>query len=425
MGQARVRPGPDPVNRPSSIGRVRTVLFVGAGRHQRRAIAQAKAMKLRVAAVDRNSDAPGLADADIKRIVDFADVDAVLRATKQIKIDGVLTVSADRAVPVVAAVAEARGLPGIGTETAHLMTHKVAMRRRLAEAGVPQPRFAAVRNLAETRRAADAVGFPAVLKPADSGGQRGVFRVESLDDVDVHLHEALAASPSAEAILEEYVEGTELNGIVVARNGETIPLTLSDRLRPPGIGFGVGWIHVYPPTIEPGQLEESERVAEHTVHALGLQTGIAFPQLIAAPDGRVVVVECAARIPGGQMADLVRVAVGVDLVELQIRMALGDDLPDELVRPRFSQPLAIRFLTAEPGPLTAGRVERIGPLDKVLAFPGVVQAELYLRAGEVIRPVRLDGDRRGYVIATAGTNLEALDRAEAAARLVDVEVVPA
>jgi hypothetical protein len=39
--------------------------------------------------------------------------------------------------------------------------------------------------------------------------------------------------------------------------------------------------------------------------------------------------------------------------------------------------------------------------------------------------VRLDGDRRGYVIATAATNLEALERAEAAARLVDVEVEPA
>ena len=48
--------------------------------------------------------------------------------------------------------------------------------------------------------------------------------------------------------------------------------------------------------------------------------------------------------------------------------------------------------------------------------------EAYLQIGEVIRPVRLDGDRRGYVIATADTNLEALDRAEAAARLLDVEV---
>jgi biotin carboxylase len=401
---------------------VRTVLFIGAGRHQRRAILHAKSLGLRVAAVDRNPDAPGLAEVDVAKVVDFSDADAVLEATARLKVDGVLTVSADRAVPVVAAVAEARGLPGIGTATAHLMTNKIAMRRRLADAGVPQPRFAAVRTLAETRRAANEVGFPAVLKPADSGGQRGVFRVESLDDVDAHLHEALFASPTEEAILEEFVEGTEMNGIVLARDGETIPLTLSDRLRPPGVGFGVGWIHVYPATAYGEQLEESERVAQHVVHALGLRTGVGFPQLIAHPDGRVLVVECAARIPGGQMADLVRHAVGVDLVDVQIRMALGDPLPDEVVKPKFSQPLAIRFLTAQPGPLPTGRVRRVGPLDKVLAFPGVVQADTYLQVGETIRPVRLDGDRRGYVIAVADTNLEALDRAEAAARLLDVEV---
>jgi len=401
---------------------VKTILFVGAGRHQRRAILRAKELGLRVAAVDRNPDAPGLAEANIAKVVDFADPEAVLKATARLSIDGVMTVSADRAVPVVAAMAEARGLPGIGVETAHLMTNKIAMRRQLADAGVPQPRFAALRTISETRRAADEVGFPSVLKPADSGGQRGIFRVESLDDIHAHLHEAVGASPTGEAILEEFVDGTEMNGIVIARDGESIPLTLSDRLRPPGVGFGVGWIHVYPATTYGSQLEESERVAVHTVHALGLRTGIAFPQLIAASGGRVIVVECAARIPGGQMADLVRFATGVDLVEVQIRMALGEALPDELVLPKFKQPLAIRFLTAEPGPLPTGRVKRIGPLDKVLAFPGVVQADVYLEVGETIRPVRVDGDRRGYVIATADTNFEALERAEAAARLLDVEV---
>jgi biotin carboxylase len=401
---------------------LKTILFVGAGRHQRRAILRAKELGLRVVAVDRNPDALGLQEADERRVVDFSDPQAVIDAVVGLELDGVLTVSADRAVPVVAAVAEARGLPGIGVETAHLMTHKVAMRRRLAEVGVPQPRFAALRSIAERRRAADEVGFPAVLKPADSGGQRGIFRVDSLDDVEAHLHEALIASPTGEAILEEFVDGTEMNGIVIARGGEAIPLTLSDRLRPPGIGFGVGWIHLYPATIYGDQLAESERVAAQTVRTLGLGNGVAFPQLIAAPDGRVVVVECAARIPGGQMADLVRHAVGVDLVEVQIRMALGDELPDELVLPRFRQPLAIRFLTASPGPLAEGRVTRIGPLDRVLEMPGVVQAETYLVEGETIRPVRVDGDRRGYVIAVADTNLEALELAEAAAREIDVEV---
>ena len=400
----------------------RTVLFVGAGRHQRRAIVRAKELGLRVVGVDKSPDAPGLAEADVAEIVDFADVAAVTEVARRHGVDGALTVSADRAVPVVAAVTEALGLPSIGTATAHRMTQKITMRRVLADAGVPQPAFAAARSLAESRAALAATGLPAVLKPADSGGQRGVFRLESVDDLERHLHAALAESPTGEAIVEAFSEGTEMNGIVVVRGGEARVLTLSDRLRPPGIGFGVGWIHVYPASIYGDQLELAGRVAERATEALGLRDGIAFPQLIADERGGVEVVEVAARIPGGQMADLVRHAVGVDLVEIALRQALGDPVPDELATARFSRPLAIRFFTAAPGPLPTGRVLRFGGLDRVLAAEGVVQADTYLQVGETIRPVRRDGDRRGYVIAIADTSDEALRRAEAACTLLDVEV---
>lgn len=399
----------------------KTVLFVGAGRHQRKAILRAQELGLRVVAVDRNADAAGLAVADAAEVVDFQDVEGVVDVAYRHSVDGALTVSADRAVPVVAAVADELGLPGIGTEVAHLMTHKIGMRRRLAEAGVPQPRFAAARDLASAHAAAESVGFPSVLKPADSGGQRGVFRLESLDDLDAHLHAALFESSSDEVVIERFHDGLELNGLVVARDGEAKVLTLSDRLRPPGVGFGVGWIHVYPTTIYGDVLAEAERVAEHATRALGLRDGIAFPQLLVTDDG-VLVIEAAARIPGGQMADLARHAVGVDLVETALRFALGEPVPDELARPQLQQPLAIRFLTASPGPLPTGRVVSIGALDRVLAAPGVVQADTYLQIGETIRPVRLDGDRRGYVIAVADTNVEALQRAEAAARLLEVTV---
>jgi biotin carboxylase len=401
---------------------VSSVLFVGAGRHQRRAILQARERGLRVVAVDRNPDAPGLRVADVPEVVDFADVNAVEDVARRHGVAGALTVSADRAVPVVAAVTERLGLPSIGSDVAHRMTHKIAMRRILAEEGIPQPPFAAVRSLAEGRAAIDTVGLPAVLKPVDSGGQRGVFRVDTPGDLESHLHAALAESPAREAILEGFVEGTEMNGIVVTRGSESRLVTLSDRLRPPGIGFGVGWIHVYPASIHSDQLALAERIAERSVTTLGLRDGVAFPQLIASPDGSVSVVEVAARVPGGQMSDLVRHAVGVDIVELALRFALGEPVPDDVALPRFSQPLAIRFLTASPGPLPTGKVTRIGTLDSVLAAPGVVQAETYLVEGETIRPVRLDGDRRGYVIATAGTSIGALRRAERAATLLEVEV---
>src|SRR3984893_15752792 len=98
-----------------------------------------------------------------------------------------------------------------------------------------------------------------------------------MDAIEAHLHEALSISPTGEAILEEFVEGMEMNGIVIAYNGEQIPLTLSDRLRPLGIGFGVGWIHVYPASVYGHQLEESERVATYGVKALGLHEAIEFP----------------------------------------------------------------------------------------------------------------------------------------------------
>ena len=398
------------------------MLFIGAGRHQRRALQRLRELGVRIVAVDRNAAAPGLSIADVGEAVDFGNVAAVADVGRRHGVDGVMTFAADRAVPVVAGVAEALGLPGIGSETAHLMTNKIAMRRRLADAGVPQPRFAAVRHIRDVQTAAEVVGFPAVLKPADSAGQRGLFLVASLDDLERHLHAALAESTDEEAILESYHPGLEVNGLLVVRDGEVSVVTLSDRRRPPGIGFGVALAHVYPSSLFGEALAEVERVGRATVHALGLRGGIAYPQVIWGDDGRARLIEIAARIPAGQMDSVARYGVGIDLIEIALRQALGEPVPDELVDPKLQQPLAITFLTAEPGPLPTGRLVAVGGLEKVLAFPGVVEADLYFQPGETIRPVRVDGDRRGYVIALGETSLEAVERAEAAARLLDVEV---
>jgi biotin carboxylase len=398
------------------------VLFIGAGRHQRRALERVRELGARVIAVDRNAGALGLAAADVGEVVEFGNVEAVAEVGRRHGVSGVMTFAADRAVPVVAEVAGALGLPGIGRDVAHLMTNKIAMRRRLADAGVPQPRFAALRHLREVRTAADAVGFPAVLKPADSAGQRGLFLTLSVDDVERHLHAALAQSTDEEAILESYHAGLEVNGLLVTRGGEVTVVTLSDRRRPPGAGFGVALTHVYPSTLFGDALAEVERVGRSTVHALGLRDGIAYPQVIWGDDGVARLIEVAARIPAGQMDSVARYGVGVDLIEIALRQALGKQVPDALVEPRVQQPMAISFLTAEPGPLPTGKLVDVSGLDKVLAFPGVVEADLYFQQGETIRPVQVDGDRRGYVIALGSTNLDAVERAEAAARLLDVQV---
>ena len=160
------------------------------------------------------------------------------------------------------------------------------------------------------------------------------------------------------------------------------------------------------------------------MRSLGLRDGIAFAQLLVTEEGEVFVVEVAARIPAGQMADLVRLGTGIDLVEIALRQALGAPVTDDMVRPRFQRPLAIRFLTASPGILPLGQVISADGLDRVRAAPGVLDAGLYIQIGETIRPVQVDSDRRGYVIATAADPRAALELAQAATRHLRIEVAP-
>ena len=295
------------------------------------------------------------------------------------------------------------------------------MRARLAYAGIPQPRSRLIASPAEIEAAFAALAPPVVLKPADSGGQRGIFLVETVEAIRAHLPETFAVSRKGQAILEEYLDGIELNGLLAVRDGDATVLTLSDRLRPSGIGFGVGWIHMFPSVLPETTLNEASDLAVAAVRALGLRDGIAFPQLIATTDG-VRIVEAAARIAAGQMADLVSYGTGINLFEIAFAQALGDAVPDDLVTRRFTRPVAIRFLTASPGVLPVGTVTSIGGLDTVRRSPGILAADLYFGEGATIRPVQVDADRSGYVIATADNSLAALELADQAAEQLVVRV---
>jgi biotin carboxylase len=404
---------------------VATVLFLGASVSQVAAIRQARAAGNRVVAVDADPHAVGFEFVDVAEAIDFTDLERVVEAGRRERIDAVVAISTDRAVPIAAAVAERLDLPGIGTSTARVMTDKALMRDRLKAHGIRQPEYVVLMGKVEPAWRLDEVRMPAVLKPADSGGQRGVYRITSHAELAQRLPEALAYSRSRRAILERFIDGSELNGIVVVRDGDPHLLTLSDRLRPSGPGFGVGWIHLYPSGLDAALLEYASSVAVSAVRALGLHDGIAFPQLLATESGDVYVVEVAARIPAGQMADLVRLGIGVDLIEIALAQALGGRVTDAMIQARFQRPIAIRFLTANPGILPTGRVAAVAGLDRVRAAPGVLEADLYIQVGETIRPVQVDADRRGYIIATGAGPLEALELAQRAARELRIHVAPA
>jgi biotin carboxylase len=403
---------------------VATLLFLGASVSQLPAIERARELGHRVVAVDGDAKAVAFPLCDATAAVDFSDVDAVAEVGARHRVDGVLAISSDRAVLPAARIAEALGLPGVGVEVARAMTDKAVMRAALSAAGLRQPRFAIVHRPADAHRTLELVPLPVVVKPADSGGQRGVRLVERREELAGAIGDAASFSRSGTVVVESFVPGPELNGIFVVRDGEPLPITLSDRLRPAGRGFGVGWAHLYPSRLAPDALAAASSLGADAIRALGLRNGIAFPQLIVGTDGRPQLVEAAARIPAGQMADLVRCATGIDLFELAIAFALGEEIPDARVAHLTRRPIAIRFLTADPGPLPVGVIDRVDGLDAVRASDGVLAAGFYVGPGARIRPVEVDADRNGYVVATGTDALDALARADAAAAKLRVTVRP-
>ena len=122
------------------------------------AIRQARERGFKVVAVDADPDAVGFAEADEAVTADFSDVGQVIEIARRHNTSGIVAISTDRAVPVAAQVAEALGLPGIGAETARLMTDKGAMRTRLAEHRLSQPVFVVIDRNDDPAEALAAVG---------------------------------------------------------------------------------------------------------------------------------------------------------------------------------------------------------------------------------------------------------------------------
>lgn len=252
----------------------------------------------------------------------------------------------------------------------------------LAEHGIAQPPFAAVRTLHEGQRAIEHVGLPAVLRADNVTARPTVFLLESAADLERHLHAALAQSPTQEAILEGRGGSGTMLVAIVDRAG--VP-AIAEAMPPPGIG----WFQ--PTTLFGDRLAAVEETALRTVRALDLSGLPCIDLLVTERD--VVVLEVAPHGPREVLAVLVS----------------------------QPEPSAVRLLTADPGPLPLGRVRHVGGMDKVRAFPGVFDAAFGILVGDTIKPMRLDRPR-GYVFAKADTNLEAVERADAATRLLDVEV---
>ena len=207
---------------------------------------------------------------------------------------------------------EDMNLPGMRTDIVVGFRDKPLMRARVEAAGLRVPRTLRVATVADARRAADAIGFPLIVKPVDGAGSADTHRCDGWPTFEAAM---ASVRHVPEVTVEEFVTGEELTyetlcvdgrilyesvcrydpNVLVARRNEWIsPIIQALRVptenESPGIELGRG-----------------------VISALGMGTGITHMEWFRDPEAGAIFGEIACRPPGANMVDLMNYADDRDL----------------------------------------------------------------------------------------------------------------
>lgn len=331
---------------------------------------------------DRMNPHVGAADAAVEigppsASQSYLDIDRLLAAAKSTGADAVhpgYGFLAERAL--FAEAVESAGLVFIGppADAIRAMGDKTEARRRMAAAGVPviPGTKSQVTSPDDAVEAADAVGYPVLLKASAGGGGKGMRRAESPRDVARMFQqassEALSAFGDGSVYLEKLIERprhVEIQ-ILADKFGNTIHLgerECSVQRRHQKL------IEESPsPAVDMDLRSAMGRAAVQAARSVGyLSAGTV--EFLLAPDGKFYFLEMNTRLQVEH--PVTEMVYGVDLVREQLRIAAGKPmtLPGRPLNPR-GHAIECRITAEDPFadflPAT-GRVEYFRPA----AGPGV------------------------------------------------------
>ena len=312
--------------------------------------------------------------------ISILEKEQILAVCQSIKIDGILSVASDAAVPTICYVAEKMGLISNKYADALTATNKYEMRQAFYKNGVSSPQFVLGEDVMPTH-----LKYPVIVKPTDRSGSRGVLKVERKEDLSNAINRAKKESFSAQAIVEEYISGKEVSVEAISYNGIHYILAITDKVTS-GEPYFVELAH-HQPSVLPDDIQEKIKLETlKALNALNVLYGASHTEIKITEEGEVYLIEVGARMGGGFIgSDLVQLSTGYDFLKGAIQISLG-----EFEEPVFSEKKCsgIYFLSKE----TESIKSIIENSDK---YSEIVRAEI---TGKHLRNVESCSDRSGYFI---------------------------
>ena len=340
--------------------------------------------------------------------LDFGDPDASAETIAQLAarrpIDAVVPVD-DLTTVVAAAICQRLGLKANSLPAVAMARDKHAMRRCLAAAGVPVPRFRLVRLADDPAALGADVEYPCVLKPLALSASRGVIRADDPREFVAAFRRIAAILESVEAplpdearralLVEEFIPGREiaLEGLLIG--GTLHGLALFDKPDPLDGPFFEETIYVTPSRLAQAVQAEIAAATRDACSALGLTEGPIHAELRLNERGPFVL-EIAARSIGGLCSRTLTFGTGLSLEELILCHALGRPL-ESLERERRAAGVMMIPIPR------AGRLASVRGADEAAAVDGVEDVAITMHPGQEVVPLPEGWQYLGFIFARAET----------------------
>lgn len=217
-------------------------------------------------------------------------------------------------------------IPGMGLTTMRYFRDKLAMRMRALDRGVRVPDFVPVFHHEDARYYMEHVPGPWVLKPRQEASAIGIKKIHAAEEL-WPLLEQLGDKQSA-YLLEKFVPGEVFHVDSVVSENEVVFANVSKYGKPPmNVAQGGGVFTTF--TVPRGSDGDNglRQINRDLIAALGLVRGVAHAEFIQAhADGHFYFLECAARVGGAYINEMVEAATGLNLWRewARIEIAGGD-----------------------------------------------------------------------------------------------------
>ncbi|GAB6989651.1 ATP-grasp domain-containing protein [Paenibacillus pini] len=334
--------------------------------------------------------------------IDSEDCVAIAKALHdEIQFDAVFP-SKDYAVRATGKIADLLGLPGLKEKNAKLLTNKILLREACEQYGIPHPRYKKVIQIEDLFNFYE--GKPLIFKPATLQASVGISKIESISDIEKAWENTTTALDNQkitvsrkinrEHIVEEYLDGPEFSVETLVRDNEIIFSNITEK-----ITFDDNFVeegHIVPAKIPATDWEVLLKEKSNLVNKLEIGSGLLHSEWKIQDQGPVLI-ECAGRMPGDYIYDLISNAYEFDFL-MEYSMILMRQNTN--IHQESTKVSSVRYFNCP-----AGKLKEIKGIECLL-IPEVVNWSIDKSIGDIIPAVKSSWDRVGHFVVVGDSHDE-------------------